>query len=322
MLFAREYENVQEFISRQSGIIRERLEGKQALCAISGGVDSMVAALLVHRAVPGSLTCVFVDGLMRLNEREEVAQIFKEAFDIPLIIVDAQGYFLERLKGVTDPEQKRKIIGEGYIRLFEEEAKKHGKFDYLVQGTVYTDVLESGSPGSELVKSHHNVAGLPEQISFSGLLEPIRELFKEEVRQTGLALGLPENCVYRQTFPGPGLAVRIIGEVTAEKLDVLRKADKIVREEITGAGLDRSMFMYFAILAGVRSTGVKAGARSYGHVIAIRAVESKDVITAGWARLPYAVLEQISDRIVEEIPEVNRVVYDVTRKPPGTIEWE
>jgi GMP synthase (glutamine-hydrolysing) len=236
--------------------------------------------------------------------------------------VDAQDYFLERLSGVTDPEQKRKIIGEGYIRLFEAEAEKHGPFEGLVQGTVYTDILESGTEQGGLVKSHHNVGGLPKDVGFTKLVEPLRELYKEEVRQVGLALGLPESMVYRQTFPGPGLAVRILGEVTAEKLDILRRADFIVRDEITQAGLERSMFMCFAILTGLRSTGVKAGERAYGHVIAIRAVETTDVITASWVKLPYDVLERISDRIVAEVGEVNRVVYDITKKPPGTIEWE
>lgn len=321
-MFARHYENVDHFIQKQTDAIKEQMQGKRALCALSGGVDSAVAALLTHRAAGRQLTCVFVDGLMRLNEREEVEQLFHNQFDVPLVCVDAQTYFLDKLAHVTDPEEKRKIIGEGYIRLFEAEAVKSGPFDFLVQGTIFPDIVESGTADSALIKSHHNVGGLPEELNFSGLIEPLRELYKDEVRQVGLALGMPESMVYRQPFPGPGLAVRCIGEVTAEKLDVLRRADYIVRNEIANAGLNRDIWQYFAILTGVRSVGVKGDTRTYGHVIAVRAVDSTDAMTAEWHKIPFEVLEKISSRIVAEVDEVNRVVYDITAKPPGTIEWE
>ena len=321
-MFASKYENVDHFITCQVEAIQKQLDGKKAICALSGGVDSSVSAALVHRAAPGCLTCVFVDGLMRLNERTEIVKFFKEQFNLPLTCVDAREYFLTRLAGVTDPEQKRKIIGEGYIRLFEAEASKQGTFDFLVQGTIYPDIVESGTPEAALIKSHHNVGGLPETIRFSGLIEPLRALYKYEVRETGLALGIPAHIVNRQPFPGPGLAVRCIGEVTAEKLDILRMADSIMREEIEKAELEKDIFQYFAILTDMRSVGVKYGRRVYGYTVALRAVRSTHTVTAEWVRLPYDVLEKVSQRIVEEIDPINRVVYDITAKPPGTIEWE
>jgi len=321
-MFARKYESVGHFIETQYETIRKQLNGKKALCAFSGGVDSAVSALMVHRASPGSLVCVFVDGLMRLNERKRIEEIYEQIFEIPLVIINGQNYFLDQLRGVTDPEVKRKIIGEGYIRLFEEQAIKRGPFEFLVQGTIYPDVAESGDDKSALIKSHHNVGGLPDRLPFSELIEPLRELYKNEVREVGTALGLPEDAVYRQPFPGPGLAVRCVGEVTAEKLEILRRADFIVRDEIKNAGLSRDIWQYFAILTGVRSTGVKNDVRKYGHVIAVRAVNSTYTVTAEWVRIPFDVLEKISERITSEIQEVNRVVYDITSKPPGTIEWE
>jgi len=321
-LFARTYESVGDFIEKQTKKISERLTGKKAVCAFSGGVDSAVAAMLVNKAAPDKLTCVFVDGLMRLNEREQIEKTYGEHFKNPLVCVDGTKTFLEKLSGITDPEEKRKIIGECYIRMFEEEAGRLGKFEFLVQGTIYPDIAESGDENSKLVKSHHNVGGLPKNILFEGLIEPLAELYKNEVREVGAALGLPDEVVFRQPFPGPGLAVRCLGEVTEAKLEILRRADKIVRDEITAAGLGRSIWQYFAILTNELSTGVRDGARRYGNIIAVRAVNSTYTVTAEWAKIPHATLGKISERIVGEIDEVNRVVYDITSKPPGTIEWE
>jgi GMP synthase (glutamine-hydrolysing) len=283
-----------------------------------------VAALLVHRAVGDQLTCVFVDhGLMRKNEGLQVISAFRDHFKVPLVAVDAEERFLARLAGVTDPEAKRKAIGTEFIRVFEEEAAKIGEAHYLVQGTLYSDVIESGGgTGAATIKSHHNVGGLPEDLEFE-LVEPLRTLFKDEVRLVGEQLGLPADLVWRHPFPGPGLAIRIIGEVTRERLDILREADAIAREELTKAGLDRDIWQFpVVLLADVRSVGVQGDGRTYGHPVVLRPVTSEDAMTADWARLPYDVIETISTRITNEVPEINRVAVDVTSKPPGTIEWE
>lgn len=314
--------NMGSFIDTAVAEIRARVGNRPVLCALSGGVDSSVAAVLVHRAVGDQLTCVFVDhGLLRLDEARQVVSTFREKFRINLIHVDASERFLSKLAGVTDPEQKRKIIGHEFIRVFEETARGLGQIDFLVQGTLYPDVVESGTATAAVIKSHHNVGGLPPDMQFS-LVEPLRWLFKDEVRVLGSHLGLPDEIVWRQPFPGPGLAVRIIGEVTAERLEILRRADAIVTGEIARAGLAREIWQYFAVLTGMRSVGVMGDERTYAYTVAVRAVLSHDGMTADWARLPHEVLECISSRIVSEVPGVNRVVYDITSKPPATIEWE
>jgi GMP synthase (glutamine-hydrolysing) len=310
-------------IDRAVAQIRRQVGSAEVLCALSGGVDSAVAALLVHRAVGDQLTCVFVDhGLNREGEPEQVEEAFGRHFHVPLIHVKAADRFLERLAGVADPERKRKAIGEEFIRVFEEVAREHADARFLVQGTLYPDVIESGSATAANIKSHHNVGGLPEEMDLE-LVEPLRDLFKDEVRIVGAELGLPEEIVQRQPFPGPGLAVRIMGEVTAERLAVLRDADRVVREEIRRAGLERETWQAFAILlADVRSVGVMGDGRTYEHPVVVRAVTSEDAMTADWARLPHEVLDRIAQRIIREVPGVNRVAYDITSKPPGTIEWE
>jgi GMP synthase (glutamine-hydrolysing) len=299
-------------------------EHGRAICGLSGGVDSSVAALLVHRAIGDRLTCVFVDhGLMRKNEGAQVVKAFRDQFEVPLVAVDAEDRFLARLQGVSDPERKRKIIGAEFIRVFEEEAAKLEDVDFLVQGTLYSDVIESGGgTGAATIKSHHNVGGLPEDLQFE-LVEPLRALFKDEVRAVGAELGLPERLVWRQPFPGPGLAIRVVGgEATKERLDILREADSILQEEIRNAGLYRDLWQSFCVLPDIRTVGVQGDERTYGHVIAIRAVTSDDAMTADWARLPYDLLERIASRMINEIRPVGRVVLDITSKPPGTIEWE
>ncbi|QGU94207.1 glutamine-hydrolyzing GMP synthase [Clostridium bovifaecis] len=302
--------------------IKELVGDKKVLCALSGGVDSSVAAVLVHKAIGKQLTCVFVDhGLLRKDEGDQVEKIFKKQFDMNLIRVNAQERFLGKLKGVSDPETKRKIIGEEFIRVFEEEANKLGEIDFLVQGTIYPDVVESGTNTSATIKSHHNVGGLPEDMQFS-LIEPLRELFKDEVRAVGEELGIPHHLVWRQPFPGPGLAIRVLGEVTEEKLFITREADAIFRDEIAKAGLEGSIWQYFACLPNIQSVGVMGDERTYCHTIALRAVTSSDAMTSDWARIPYEVLDKVSRRIVNEVKGVNRIVYDVTSKPPSTIEWE
>ncbi len=303
--------------------IRAQVGGAEVLCALSGGVDSAVAALLVHRAVGNQLTCVFVDhGLNREGEPDQVEETFGRHFHIPLVHVKAADRFLAKLSGVTDPETKRKAIGEEFIRVFEEVAREHTGARFLVQGTLYPDVIESGSKTAANIKSHHNVGGLPEDMEFE-LVEPLRDLFKDEVRQVGGELGLPEEITQRQPFPGPGLAVRIVGEVTADNLAKVRGADHIVRQEIKRAGLDRETWQAFCVLlADVKSVGVMGDGRTYEAPVVIRAVTSEDAMTADWARLPYEVLDTISSRIIREVPGVNRVAYDITSKPPGTIEWE
>jgi GMP synthase (glutamine-hydrolysing) len=311
-------------IEEQIERIRAQVGDGRAICGLSGGVDSSVAALLVHRAIGDRLTCVFVDhGLMRKNEGEQVIAAFRDHFKVPLVAVDASERFLARLKGVSDPEEKRKRIGAEFIRVFEEEAARLDGVEFLVQGTLYSDVIESGGgTGTATIKSHHNVGGLPEDLEFS-LVEPLRALFKDEVRAVGAELGLPERLVWRQPFPGPGLAIRIVGgEASRERLEILREADAILQDEIRRAGLYRELWQSFCVLPDIRTVGVQGDTRTYGNVIVIRAVTSDDAMTADWARLPYDLLEQIASRMISEIRPVGRVVLDITSKPPGTIEWE
>ena len=302
--------------------IREKVGNGKVLLALSGGVDSSVAAALVAEAVGNQLTCVFVDhGLMRLNEGDEVEAAFKK-WDINFVRANAEELFLSKLAGVTEPERKRKIIGEEFIRVFEAEAKKIGQVDYLVQGTIYPDVIESGAGDAAVIKSHHNVGGLPDYVDFKEIIEPLRRLFKDEVRQLGIELGLPESLVWRQPFPGPGLAIRVIGEITEEKLHIVREADAIFREEVARAGLERSINQYFAALTNLRSVGVMGDERTYDYAIALRAVETQDFMTADFSRLPWELLDTVSRRIVNEVKGVNRILYDVTSKPPATVELE
>ena len=315
--------NVKAYIKNEIEAIRAQVGGKKVLLAMSGGVDSSVCAVLLHKAIGKNLTCVFVDhGCMRLNEAKEVKQIFKGKFGINLICVSAEKRFLEKAKGVTDPEQKRKIIGSEFVRVFEEEAKKLGKVEFLGQGTIYPDIVESGVGGHKAVKAHHNVGGLPKDMGFEGLVEPVKYLYKDEVRAVGKALGIPEYMVMRQPFPGPGLAVRCMGELTKEKLDILRKADFVFRDEMAKAKLDKKAQQFFAVMTNVRTVGVKNNARTYGYVIAIRAVSTSQFVKAGVVELPFKFVTKVAEKIATTVKGANRVVWDITPKPPATIEWE
>ena len=302
--------------------VRQKVGDGKVLLALSGGVDSSVVAKLLSKAIGNQLTCIFVDhGLMRKNEGDEIEAVFGNG-DINFVRVNAEERFLSKLAGVSEPERKRKIIGEEFIRVFEEEAKKIGKVDFLAQGTIYADVVESGTGDAAVIKSHHNVGGLPDYVDFKEIIEPLRLLFKDEVRALGRELGLPDYLVNRQPFPGPGLAIRVIGEITKEKLDILREADFIFRDEIAKAGLDKSIHQYFAVLTDMRSVGVMGDFRTYDYTLALRGVTTSDFMTADWARIPYEVLDKVSVRIVNEVDHINRICYDITSKPPATIEWE
>ena len=314
--------SMENFIEQQVQEIKQLVGDKQVLCALSGGVDSSVVAVLIHKAIGDQLTCMFIDhGLLRKGEAESVMQTFSEGFHMKVIKIDAQDRFLSKLKGVSDPEQKRKIIGNEFIYVFEEESSKLQGMDFLAQGTLYTDIVESGTATAQTIKSHHNVGGLPEDMKLK-LIEPLKALFKDEVRKVGEELGLPNEIVWRQPFPGPGLGIRVIGEITEEKLQIVRESDFILRDEIQKAGLDREIWQYFTALPDMKSVGVMGDSRTYSYTVGIRAVTSIDGMTADWARIPYDILEKISVRIVNEVENVNRVVYDITSKPPATIEWE
>ncbi len=314
--------SMENFIELEIEKIREQVGDKQVLCALSGGVDSSVVAVLIHKAIGDQLTCMFIDhGLLRKGEADNVMDTFSEGFHMNVIKIDAQERFLTKLQGVSDPEQKRKIIGNEFIYVFEEEASKLNDMDFLAQGTLYTDIIESGTETAQTIKSHHNVGGLPEDMSFT-LIEPLNALFKDEVRKVGTELGIPDEIVWRQPFPGPGLGIRALGEITEEKLEIVRESDAILRDEIKKAGLDREIWQYFTALPNMKSVGVMGDARTYDYTVGIRAVTSVDGMTSDWARIPWDVLEQISTRIVNEVKHVNRVVYDITSKPPATIEWE
>ncbi|MFC2949484.1 glutamine-hydrolyzing GMP synthase [Virgibacillus sediminis] len=313
---------IENFIELETEKIQQKVGDRKVLCALSGGVDSSVVAALIHKAIGDQLTCIFVDhGLLRKNEADDVMKVFAEDFNMNIIKVDAKDRFLSKLQGVDDPEKKRKIIGNEFIYVFDDEAGKLKDIDFLAQGTLYTDIIESGTETAQTIKSHHNVGGLPEDMQFE-LIEPLNTLFKDEVRELGTQLGIPDHIVWRQPFPGPGLAIRVLGEVTEEKLEIVRESDAILREEIAAAGLDRDIWQYFTVLPNIKSVGVMGDSRTYDYTIGIRAVTSIDGMTSDWARIPWDVLGKISTRIVNDVQHINRVVYDVTSKPPATIEWE